>query len=103
MSTNTNNKIVSENIIRSYTGCTKINLAQLLFHDTLLKSNFHDIKGMTVSYNSSPFQNDEKWIENFEGIISLFDLNDLYKLIFRKICMVRKAKLPIQSSTKLNS
>lgn len=27
----------------------------------------------------SPYQNVEKWVHNFEDIISLFNLNDLFK------------------------
>lgn len=67
-------------------------MSQLLIQDTLLKftANFNDIENIIVTYDDKPFQNDEKWIENFDDVISLFNLNDLCKLILSKRCMAEK-------------
>lgn len=50
-----------------------------------------------------PFQNVEKWLENFKDVISLFNLRDLCKLILAKRYTTGKVKLPIQNKTKINS
>lgn len=76
-------------------------MLELLIEDTLLKPiiNFNDVEKMIVTYDGSPIQYVEKWIENFQ----VFNLNDLQELFFAKRCLAGKAKLLIQSVSKVNS
>lgn len=81
-----NNKSISENNVRNDFGTTKNEMAQLLIHDTLFKTsiNCNTVKNMITAFENNSYQNIEKWIDNFEDIISLFNLSDLHKLILVK-------------------
>lgn len=73
-------------------GKKKNKMSQLLIQDTLLKLtiNFNHTEKMVITHGGNPFQNVHKWTENFEDVISSFNLKDLCKLIFAKQCMARK-------------
>lgn len=65
--------------------------------------NFSDVEKMIVPFHGDSFQNVEKWIENFEDVVNLLNLSDIHKLIIARKFMAGKAKLFIQSETKINS
>lgn len=58
---------------------------------------------MDVQFDYSPFQIVEKWFENFEDVIYLFLISDIYNLSFDRRCVTGKAKLLIQSESKINN
>lgn len=80
-------------------------MAPLLVPDYVLKPsmNFTEIGNMIAPFEGNSFRNIETRIENFEDLVSLRNLNDLYRLIFAKRYTTGKAKLLIQSESKLNS
>lgn len=77
----------------------------LLVPDYVLKLsiNFTEIGNMIAPFEGNSFQNIDTRIENFEDLVSLRNLNYLYTLIFAKRYTTGKAKLLIQSESKLNS
>ena len=57
---------------------------------------------MIVLFDGSSFQNVHKWLKYFEDVANTLNLIDLHKLIFAKCSIIGKAKLKVQSETKIN-
>ncbi|GBM46588.1 hypothetical protein AVEN_271533-1 [Araneus ventricosus] len=64
--------------------------------------SFSDIERIIVPFDGDSHQSVEKWIELFEDVVNMFNLSDLYKLVFGKRSLKGKAKLYIQSETSVN-
>lgn len=86
---------------RNDPGSAKNEMMQFMIHDSIETFYFFT---WHLEYDSSnrlqQQQNIEKWITEFDDLISLFKLDDLDKLILFKRSMAGKAKSLIECETK---
>ncbi|GBN02981.1 hypothetical protein AVEN_255936-1 [Araneus ventricosus] len=77
---------------------------QLPVHNVCLPNiSISDIESFITPFDGDSHQSVEKWIELFEGVVNMFNLSDLHKLVFGKRSLKGKAKLYSQSETSVNS
>lgn len=80
-------------------------MMQILIRDYFFKPSISicDVENMIAAFEGCQYPKVKKWLNDFEDVISLFNLNELNELILIKRCMAGKTKLLIQNESKMNT